>query len=320
MTELIELGYLDDARYAQRFAEDRRRLDGWGSDRIARRLRELGVDREHIDAALAAQDPEEEMAAALELLAPPLPDPAGHPRRARPRARHPRPPRLPARARLRRPAPPRGRRGGARRLLTAAPQRAIGSARGRRRRFIALVDALEPPTTASGAGWSASSTTTAPARPRRAMAAARRPAHPPRGGAASCTCSPTSATCRARPAVADPDPTSPRRLARAARPAPYAEWRAALDPDRRGGPPAAARDGPRVAGRAVGPVACPHRLGARIGSKDIRPRPAAAATAEEPAADPAIHRRAVPAEPGRAPRAPAQHRQRGRRPRCAPAA
>jgi regulatory protein len=68
VTELIELGYLDDARYAQRFAEDRRRLDGWGSERIARRLRELGVDREHLDAALAAQDPEEEMAAALELL------------------------------------------------------------------------------------------------------------------------------------------------------------------------------------------------------------------------------------------------------------
>ena len=68
VTELIELGYLDDARYAQRFAEDRRRLDGWGSERIARRLRELGIDREHIDAAVATQDPEEEMAAALELL------------------------------------------------------------------------------------------------------------------------------------------------------------------------------------------------------------------------------------------------------------
>jgi regulatory protein len=68
VTEMIELGYLDDARYAQRFAEDRRRLDGWGSERIARRLRELGVDREHIDAVLAEQDPEEEMAAALELL------------------------------------------------------------------------------------------------------------------------------------------------------------------------------------------------------------------------------------------------------------
>jgi len=68
VTELIELGYLDDARYAERFADDRRRLDGWGSERIARRLRELGVDREHIDAAVEAQDPEEELEAALELL------------------------------------------------------------------------------------------------------------------------------------------------------------------------------------------------------------------------------------------------------------
>ena len=68
VTELIELGYLDDARYAERFAEDRRRLDGWGSERIARRLRELGVDRELVEAAVAAQDPEDELAAALELL------------------------------------------------------------------------------------------------------------------------------------------------------------------------------------------------------------------------------------------------------------
>jgi regulatory protein len=68
VTELIELGYLDDARYAERFAEDRRRLDAWGSDRIARRLRELGVDQESIEAASAAQDPEEELTAALELL------------------------------------------------------------------------------------------------------------------------------------------------------------------------------------------------------------------------------------------------------------
>jgi regulatory protein len=68
VTELIELGYLDDARYAERFAEDRRRLDGWGSERIGRRLRELGVDREHVDAALAAREPEAELEAAIELL------------------------------------------------------------------------------------------------------------------------------------------------------------------------------------------------------------------------------------------------------------
>ena len=75
VTELIELGYLADASYAERFAADRRRLDGWGSERIARRLRELGVDREHIDAALAAQDPEAEMEAAIELLRRRCPDP-----------------------------------------------------------------------------------------------------------------------------------------------------------------------------------------------------------------------------------------------------
>jgi regulatory protein len=68
VTELIELGYLDDARYAERFAEDRRRLDGWGSERIARRLRELGVDQDSIAAAVAAQGPEAEMSTALELL------------------------------------------------------------------------------------------------------------------------------------------------------------------------------------------------------------------------------------------------------------
>ena len=87
VTELIELGYLDDARYAERFAEDRRRLDAWGSDRIARRLRELGVDQESIDAAVGAQDPEEELGAALELLRRRCPTPSrrhrsrGHPSR-----------------------------------------------------------------------------------------------------------------------------------------------------------------------------------------------------------------------------------------------
>jgi regulatory protein len=68
VTELIELGYLDDARYAERFAEDRQRLDGWGSERIERRLRELGIANDTIDVALAARDYEAERGAALELL------------------------------------------------------------------------------------------------------------------------------------------------------------------------------------------------------------------------------------------------------------
>ena len=68
LAELREGGYVDDARYAQRFAEDRRRLDAWGSDRIERRLLELGVDRELIAAALGARDGSEELDAAVALL------------------------------------------------------------------------------------------------------------------------------------------------------------------------------------------------------------------------------------------------------------
>ena len=68
VAELEEAGYLDDAGYAERFAEDRRELDGWGAERIARRLAAAGVDREHIAAAVAAQDAESELGAAVALL------------------------------------------------------------------------------------------------------------------------------------------------------------------------------------------------------------------------------------------------------------
>lgn len=68
VAELCEQGYLDDAAYARRFAEDRRLLDAWGAERIARRLRSLGVDRDQIAAALAEQDQPSELAAAAELL------------------------------------------------------------------------------------------------------------------------------------------------------------------------------------------------------------------------------------------------------------
>ena len=65
--ELRTLGQLDDARFAQLFAQDRRELDGWGHERIARRLRELGVERELIDEALA-DEPAAELQRAIELL------------------------------------------------------------------------------------------------------------------------------------------------------------------------------------------------------------------------------------------------------------
>lgn len=66
--ELEQMGYLDDARYARAFAQDRRALDAWGPERIERRLLELGVDRELVVAAIGERDGAVELEAALELL------------------------------------------------------------------------------------------------------------------------------------------------------------------------------------------------------------------------------------------------------------
>ncbi len=68
VAELGAQGYLDDARFAQRFTEDRRTLDGWGDERIERRLLAVGVDRETVAAALAVRDGETELEAALRVL------------------------------------------------------------------------------------------------------------------------------------------------------------------------------------------------------------------------------------------------------------
>jgi regulatory protein len=66
--ELLRLGYLDDARFAQVFAEDRRALDGWGPERIERALLAAGVDGELVAAAIGVRDTADELGAALELL------------------------------------------------------------------------------------------------------------------------------------------------------------------------------------------------------------------------------------------------------------
>ena len=68
VAELVRIGCLDDAGYARAFAEDRRALDDWGSERIERRLLELGVDRDLIAEAVAGRDGADELEAALELL------------------------------------------------------------------------------------------------------------------------------------------------------------------------------------------------------------------------------------------------------------
>ena len=68
LTRLGEQGYLDDARFARQFAEDRRLLDEWGADRIARRLTALGVPAEIVRATVGARDRMGELEAALALL------------------------------------------------------------------------------------------------------------------------------------------------------------------------------------------------------------------------------------------------------------
>ena len=78
--ELCEQGYLDDARFAQRLADDRRRLDGWGAERIEQRLRALGVDAELIAAAVSTQDHEGELESALAVLRRRFPEPPATPR------------------------------------------------------------------------------------------------------------------------------------------------------------------------------------------------------------------------------------------------
>jgi regulatory protein len=68
-------GYLDDARYAERFAQDKRELEHWGAERIARRLLALGVSPEVVEATLEQHGPDAELRAAVALLERRLPTP-----------------------------------------------------------------------------------------------------------------------------------------------------------------------------------------------------------------------------------------------------
>jgi regulatory protein len=68
IAELERQGYLDDAGFARRFAEDRRRLDAWGGERIERRLLALGIDPSLAAAAARDGDDHDELAAAVALL------------------------------------------------------------------------------------------------------------------------------------------------------------------------------------------------------------------------------------------------------------
>jgi regulatory protein len=75
VAELREAGFLDDARYAQRFAEDKRELERWGSERIARELHRRGIAPDLIEAAIADRGREAELHTALMVLEQRLPPP-----------------------------------------------------------------------------------------------------------------------------------------------------------------------------------------------------------------------------------------------------
>jgi regulatory protein len=68
IAELTRQGYLDDARYAHRFAEDRRTIDAWGAERIERRLLAVGVEPALVAAAIGERGAAEELEAALAIL------------------------------------------------------------------------------------------------------------------------------------------------------------------------------------------------------------------------------------------------------------
>lgn len=82
LRELAAAGLIDDARYARLFAEDRRALDGWGRERIARALHARGIAPELIERALA-QEGDGELERALGLLRARFPDGIGDPRARR---------------------------------------------------------------------------------------------------------------------------------------------------------------------------------------------------------------------------------------------
>jgi regulatory protein len=68
ITTLVEQGYLDDARFARLFVQDKRELEAWGAERIRQALRARGIDSELIADALgesAAAGDELERALAL---------------------------------------------------------------------------------------------------------------------------------------------------------------------------------------------------------------------------------------------------------------
>jgi regulatory protein len=68
ISRLTELGELDDARFALRYAEDKRELAGWGAERIRDALLARSISPEDIEAALAHDSEPDQVRRAIELL------------------------------------------------------------------------------------------------------------------------------------------------------------------------------------------------------------------------------------------------------------
>lgn len=74
VADLERGGWLDDAGFAARFADDKRRLEGWGAERIERGLAARGVPGDVVGAALGDGDRATELEGALEVLRRRFPD------------------------------------------------------------------------------------------------------------------------------------------------------------------------------------------------------------------------------------------------------
>jgi regulatory protein len=66
--ELEATGFLDDARYARQFTDDKRELESWGSERIARDLHRRGIPPDLIEAAVSTRSRDSELRTAVLLL------------------------------------------------------------------------------------------------------------------------------------------------------------------------------------------------------------------------------------------------------------
>jgi SOS response regulatory protein OraA/RecX len=67
VAQLVEIGELDDERFAFAYAADKRELAGWGAHRIAAALRERGIGAPLADRA-AGEAREDELGRAVELV------------------------------------------------------------------------------------------------------------------------------------------------------------------------------------------------------------------------------------------------------------